>query len=121
MRARLTVCDTCAFDRKNRTFEGRTGGELLAERVEALAAGLAQLEVRRHSCLMGCEHSCNIALQAHGKISYVLGNFRPTAEAAAGIVDYALLYAASEAGLVPFRQWPKAVKGHFIARLPPTD
>lgn len=121
MRARLTLCDTCAFDRENKTFDGQTGGEMLAEQVEALSVGLPELEIRRHACLMGCEHSCNIALQAPGKITYVLGNFRPTAEAAAGIVDYARLYAASETGQVPFRQWPKAIKGHFIARLPPAD
>ena len=116
MPAQLIICDTCAFSTEEKMFDGRTGGDILAELVEAIDTG--EVEVHRHSCLMGCEHSCNIALKEEGKITYVLGNFRPTKDAAQGIAEYAQLYASSETGQVPFKQWPKAIKGHFIARIP---
>ena len=34
-------------------------------------------------------------------------------------MEYAVAYAASEEGVVPYRQWPEGVKGHFIVRVPP--
>jgi predicted metal-binding protein len=68
---------------------------------------------------MGCDHSCNIAIQAAGKLAYTLGRFEPTLEAAEGIVAYAQGHAASDTGQVPYRDWPQAVKGHFITRHPP--
>lgn len=116
MPAQLIICETCAFSSDNKTENGRTGGELLAGLVEGLQAG--PVEVRRHPCLMGCDHSCNVALKSTGKIAYVLGGFRPTDEAAQGIMAFAQLYDESPTGQVPFKQWPKAIKGHFIARIP---
>jgi predicted metal-binding protein len=52
-------------------------------------------------------------------MGYVLGKFEPTDEAAQAILDYAVLYAGSAEGIVPYRQWPHGVKGHFIVRTPP--
>ena len=115
----ITVCDTCNFSSDQKLLDGKTGGEMLAEQVEALAeAGIA---VRRQSCLMGCDRHCNIAIQGEGKLSYVLGRFTPDAEAAQAIVDYAKAYSESKSGQVPYKQWPQGVKGHFVARIPPLD
>lgn len=114
----ITVCDTCKspdWDAES----GRTDGAALADLVEDAAQGAAGVRVRRHSCLMGCKHACNVAVQAPGKLAYTLGRFAPAAEDAAGIVEYAVLHAQSETGQVPFRQWPPAIKGHFITRHPP--
>ncbi|MCF6273789.1 MAG: DUF1636 domain-containing protein [Rhodobacteraceae bacterium] len=113
----ITVCDTCNFSTDQKLLDGKTGGEILAEHVEALAE--AGITVRRQSCLMGCDRHCNIAIQGAGKLSYVLGKFTPDAGAAQAIIDYAKAYAASETGQVPFKQWPQGVKGHFVARIPP--
>ena len=68
---------------------------------------------------MGCKHGCNIAVQADGKLNYTLGNFSPEAEAAEGIVAYASKHAQSPTGQVPYREWPVAIKGHFVTRHPP--
>jgi len=115
----IVVCDTCRFSVEEKTAPcGRTGGEILAEEVERLAARREGVEVRRTSCLMGCERHCNTAVMAEGKITYVLGQFTPGAEAAGAVVDYAALHRESATGQVPFKQWPKGVKGHFVARLP---
>ncbi len=116
----ITVCDTCRHAaRKNLKDQPSCGETLLAE-VRAAAASTA-VEVRQVSCLMGCERACNVAISAPGKLTYVLGTFDPTAEAASGIVEYAQGHQISDTGAVPFRQWPLAVKGHFVARIPPLD
>lgn len=112
----ITVCDTCKGDDWDEVRSGgKTDGELLAELVETAAVG-TQLNVRRVSCLMGCSNSCNVSIQASGKLAYTLGMFDPTKEAAEGIVAYAQGHAASANGTVPYREWPQAVKGHFITR-----
>jgi len=78
----------------------KTGGEILAEHVERIAAD-AGITVRRQSCLMGCERHCNIAIQGDDKLT-----------------EYAERHVESETGQVPFKQWPQGVKGHFVARIP---
>jgi len=113
----ITVCDTCNFSSDQKLLDGKTGGEILAEHVEALAAD--GITVRRQSCLMGCDRHCNISLQAEGKLSYVLGRFTPDKDAAEAIVEYARAYSESDSGQVPYKQWPQGVKGHFVARIPP--
>ena len=70
-------------------------------------------------CLFACQDFCTVHLRAPGKVGYVLGRFEPSAEAARAILDYALLYAESDAGQVPYRSWPAGVTGHFITRTPP--
>jgi len=114
----ITICDTCKRDDWASGDMAQTDGERLAALVEVAAAG-SGLRTRRFACLMGCTHGCNITVQAAGKQNYTLGRFEPTAEAAQGIVDWALLHMGSELGQVPYGQWPQAVKGHFITRHPP--
>lgn len=115
----IFVCDTCRYAPEEKTGPaGLTGGEILAGLVEAGAADLPGVEVRRQSCLMGCERHCNTAIAAEGKLTYVLGRFAPEAAAADAVIAYACLHRDSESGQVPFREWPEGVKGHFIARIP---
>lgn len=119
MTTTIFVCDTCRYSREDREApDGRTGGQMLAERIERIAAGAPRLRVRRQSCLMGCDRFCNTAVAAPGKLTYVLGHFAPTEESAAAVVDYARLHSDSPTGQVPFRQWPAGVRGHFVARIP---
>ncbi|EAR52946.1 hypothetical protein OG2516_10801 [Oceanicola granulosus HTCC2516] len=113
----ITICDTCKREDWD-SASGRTDGEALAALVEAAPRG-ESVRVRRTSCLMGCDHGCNVAVQAAGKLAYTLGRFEPTEDAAAAIVGYATLHAATETGRVPYREWPAGVKGHFVTRHPP--
>ncbi|KQI69266.1 hypothetical protein AN189_06850 [Loktanella sp. 3ANDIMAR09] len=114
----ITVCDTCKRDDWNAASGAPTDGEALAALVEAAAADTT-LRTRRVSCLMGCAHGCNVAVQAQGKLNYTLGRFEATPEAAQGIVAYAAKHADSSNGQVPYREWPAAIKGHFVTRHPP--
>ncbi len=113
----IIVCDTCNYSVLEKIHDGKTGGEMLAEEVEALAEARG-LPVRRVSCTMGCEFHCNVVIAAPGKLTYVLGSFTPDAESADAIVEYAERHRESETGQVPFKQWPQGVKGHFRARIP---
>lgn len=119
MTTTIFVCDTCRFSPQHKIGpHGRTGGEILAERIEDLAVDAPELRVERLSCLMGCERHCNTAITAPGKLTYVLGMFTPTLASAEAVIEYARHHAASETGRVPFRQWPQGVRGHFVARIP---
>lgn len=115
----ITICDTCKNENWDPKKEPQPDGERLAELIEAKAAGFSNLATRRMSCLMGCARACNVTVQGENKLNYTLGSFEATAEAAAGIVDYARAHAESENGRVPFREWPPEVKGHFVTRHPP--
>jgi predicted metal-binding protein len=115
----ITICDTCKRDGWDTSGKTQTDGEVLAELIEAAATDTDDVRTRRVSCLMGCKQGCNVAIQSHGKLSYTIGTFEPIDAAAAGIVDYATKHAASANGQVPYREWPVAIKGHFVTRHPP--
>lgn len=115
----ITICDTCKREGWENGDMGLTDGERLAALIEAQNPKDDPVKTRRVSCLMGCTHGCNVAIQGEGKLSYTLGKFEPSDEAAEAIIDYATLHAQSDSGQVPFRQWPQGVKGHFITRHPP--
>ena len=114
----ITICDTCKRDDWTPGETQVTDGETLAVMIEDVAID-APVRTRRTSCLMGCTHGCNIAIQAAGKLCYTIGNFLPDRESAEAIVAYARLHAETETGQVPYRQWPEAIKGHFVTRHPP--
>jgi predicted metal-binding protein len=119
----ITVCDTCRTEGTEKPTDDTMvrDGAKLAALVEAASIGNPNVSVRRHSCLMGCKGGCNVALQAEGKLTYVLGRFGPSADAADGIVEYATLHDKSAMGQVPFKQWPATIKGHFVTRIPILD
>ena len=117
----ITVCDTCRTEGRDVPDTDERDGAKLAALVEAASVGNPDVSVRRHSCLMGCKHGCNVAFQAKDKLTYALGRFEPSMEAADGIIEYATLHAKSALGQVPFKQWPAAIKGHFVSRIPVLD
>lgn len=119
----IVACSTCRFSAEAREDgAGVRGGArlvaaLLAERAsDPRYAGVA---VQEMACLFACADHCTVHIRAPGKVGYVLGRFRPDAEAARAILDYAVHHAASDEGRVAFRDWPEGVKGHFIVRVPP--
>lgn len=120
--AAIVVCSTCRLTEDAReNDEGKRGGALLAEAIRAEAAKRVDvIAIEDMPCLFACSRWCTVHLRAEGKVSYVLGGFEPTAEAANAILDYFQHYLASEHGVVPYRNWPEGVKGHFITRSPPS-
>ena len=49
----------------------------MLEIVDGFAEDFPNVSVKSQSCLMGCEHGCNVAVAAKGKMNYVLGRFEP--------------------------------------------
>lgn len=124
MTTTLLLCETCGQDAAAPSAVRQ--GELFAAEVEGLlqeqlAAGAPPLSIKRTRCLMACQRHCTAALQAPGKIAYVLGGFAPEREAAEALLDYSRQYQQSDSGQVPFRSWPAGIKGKFVARIPPLD
>lgn len=119
----VVACNTCRHAADARSdSEGVSGGARLVAALRAAQARdprYAGVTVQEMPCLFACSDFCTVHLRAPGKIGYVLGRFVPDAEAARAILDYAVHYAASEHGRVPFSEWPQGVKGHFITRTPP--
>ena len=121
----LVVCSTCRFSvEEKEDAVGVRGGARLLAAVRRLAEGdpcLADVAIASMPCFFNCDQHCTVHLRGPGKIGYVLGKFEPTDDAAQAIIDYAALYATSAEGVVPYRQWPQGVKGHFIVRTPPPN
>lgn len=119
----VIVCSSCrGSETANGEGEGERAGARLAHILRAAQAAdsrYAALAVQDMPCFFACSDGCAVHLRAPGKISYVLGRFGADQEAAAAILDYALQYASSVDGLVPYRDWPDGVKGHFLTRSPP--
>lgn len=121
--ASLVVCNTCRLSAEEREdADGVRGGALLVAALRAQKDGderLDALTIEEMPCLFNCSQHCSIHVRAPDKIGYVLGRFEPTKDVARAILDYALAYMATDEGVVPYRQWPEGVKGHFIVRVPP--
>jgi len=119
----IVACNTCRYAKDAQEDEaGQRGGARMVEALHAAKASdpaYAGIAVQEMPCLFACTEFCTVHLRAPGKVGYVLGRFEPGEDAARALLDYAVHYAESEFGRVPFKQWPKGVKGHFITRTPP--
>lgn len=115
------MCTTCRYTAAERCGpDGRTGGETLIAHVrECIAARGLDLPVQTQACLWNCKRHCSVILRDDQRFTYVTGDHAPTRAQAEAILDWFALHGESATGEVPFRQWPTALRGHFIARLPP--
>jgi predicted metal-binding protein len=119
----VVVCSTCRHSSDAREDgEGLRGGQQLAHALHALREAeprYGHIAVQPMPCLFACSDYCTVHLRAPGKVGYVLGRFSPDEASARAILDYAVAYAESDHGRVPYGAWPEGVKGHFIVRVPP--
>jgi predicted metal-binding protein len=119
---RIVVCTTCKFpDGRKVDDAGVTGGmRMVAAMTEANSNyphGPVQVDVQ--ACMWNCTRSCSVLLQDDERFSYITGGHEPTVPQAEAILSWFHSHAATDTGEVPFRQWPDAMRGHFIARMPP--
>ena len=106
----LVVCLTC---QKN------SGADLYGL---MMARGPAEgLKITGHDCLWSCAAACAVQIRAEGKYGYHLGGFRATEDHADALLDFAAKHHLSATGDVSYERWPEAIKGHFMARIPPLD
>ena len=118
----LVICSTCRFPGGEKfDASGRTGGQVMLAELRGFLAesGRDDVAVAEQSCLWNCTQSCSVAISDTERFSYITGRHEPTRAQAEAIITWFDAHAASPTGEVPFRDWPAAMKGHFIARIPP--
>ena len=126
----LIACETCGgtdtpdqTQRPDQPPPPTRGQRLLSQLHASLASsGAPEFELRISSvrCLWACTRSCAVHLRGPGRVGYVLCELEPEPSTARALIEYARLYAHSSDGLVPLRQRPQALRGHFLCRIPAT-
>jgi predicted metal-binding protein len=109
------VCVTCKAP-----DETAPSGRQLFDAVSELARGGAAgpVTVTPVECLAVCKRPCTIALSGLGKWTCLVGDLDPERHAG-DIVSAALAYAASDTGIIPWRQRPLSFRKGVVARVPP--
>jgi predicted metal-binding protein len=74
--------------------------------------------LRPIECLSVCKRPCTVALAALGKWTYVVGDLTRESHLD-DIVTAVRLYAASPAGIVPWRERPLSFRKGVVSRTPP--
>jgi predicted metal-binding protein len=123
MRA-LVICNSCRFpDGRKIGDDGRSGGQTLLDAMSEVLRGQQRTDVRvvSQTCLWNCTQSCSVVFRDSDRYSYVTGRHEPSLAQASAILEWFDVHGQTAKGEVPFRQWPQAMKGHFIARMPPED
>ena len=116
----IVMCSTCRYSPEQKTGpDGRTGGEtLIGHMRDAIAAREADVGVQTQACLWNCKRHCSVVLRDDQRFTYFTGDHVPERSQAEAILAWFDLHGATLTGEVPFREWPHAMRGHFIARIP---
>jgi predicted metal-binding protein len=95
-------------------------GRALVEAIESRLAsdGPRQLTVAAVDCLAVCKRPCTVAFCGADKWTYLIGDIDPDSHADE-IIAAARSFAASENGIVPWRERPQSFRKGVIARVPP--
>ena len=115
MTAKLYVCLTCRSGEDIPEGETRPG-TLLHQALTADAAPEG-VEIVGVKCLSACSNGASVALTAPGKWSYVYGHMN--VDDAPDILAGAAAYAATDDGLVPWRERPVQFRKQSLGRIPP--
>jgi predicted metal-binding protein len=89
-----------------------------ALRIRLPADGGQSLVVIPVDCLAVCKRPCTVALSGANKWTYLIGDLEPHSHADE-VVAAARSFAASENGIVPWRERPASFRKGVIARVPP--
>jgi predicted metal-binding protein len=114
MTATLYVCTTCKVDEVHEDDSQRPGARLhRALQENGAPEGVQIVGVE---CLSACKTGAAVALSQPGKWTYVYGHM--TEEDAPDILAGAAAYAATDDGLVPWRERPVIFRKQSVARIP---
>jgi predicted metal-binding protein len=118
----LVLCNTCRFpDGRKTDDEGRTGGRAMIDCMRKVLdrSGRSDIAIVEHACLWNCTQGCSVVIRDSERFSFVTGRHAPTEQQAEAIIQWFDMHGATDSGDVSFRLWPDAMRGHFIARIPP--
>lgn len=110
------ICVSC----KAQDAAAGTPGQSL---FDAVTAGLLggpdrTVAVTPVECLAVCKRPCTVALAAAGKWTYVVGDLDPVRHAG-DVIAAALRHAATETGIIPWRERPQSFRKGIVSRIPP--
>jgi predicted metal-binding protein len=112
----LFVCISCRGAEPGEEGAGRA--LFAAVTAELGVRGACGISVVPIECLSVCKRPCTVAFAGPGKWGYVIGDLNPE-EHAGDIIATALQHAATENGIIPWRQRPLAIRRGVVARVPP--
>ena len=116
----IFVCVSCrrSLGDAQESFDqpGRGLADVLKARLRDV--GQRSVTVTPVECLAVCKRPCTVALAGADKWTYLIGDLDPDTHAEE-IVAAALSFAASENGIVPWRERPASFRKGVIARVPP--
>ena len=119
-RATIFVCISC----RRRLGDGEDTfdhpGPALAEGVRALLIDDPSIAVVTVDCLAVCTRPCTVALAGDGKWTYVVGDLDNAAHCD-DVAAVARAYAATENGIVPWKERPVTFRKGVISRIPPLN
>ena len=117
---RLVICSTCKFSPESKTApDGRTGGEILISHMLEVLEARPDVTLETQICMWNCTRPCSVVMQDEQRYSYITGGNEPSRAQAEAILQWFDAHGQTETGEVPFKLWPQAMRGHFIARIPP--
>ena len=117
----LVFCTTCRYSQSEATgADGRTGGQTLIDHMKDVVTekGRDDIRIETQACLWNCKRHCSVVLRDDQRFTYFTGDHVPERTQAEAILAWFDLHGATMTGEVPFREWPQAMRGHFIARIP---
>ena len=111
----LQVCVTCrGIDKKV------VGAEFHSRLEDALSKCNFEAEIHLHQveCFAICNRPCTVAVSSDDKWTYIIGDLDVKTDIQA-LLDYLMVYAASDSGTPSLKDRPAAIRKGTIARLPP--
>lgn len=121
-RQAIYVCNRCNYTRSEAERAGRRSGADLYSEVERQFAAWphrAGFRLAPVECMSNCTRPCVVALAAPGKYTYMFGDLDPGTDAAAAVLDCALVYAAKPDGFMTRDERPEALRKSILGRIPP--
>jgi len=112
------VCTSCRLVVEDGDGAANRPGIAFAEQLRDRLAGEPSVEVRAVECLAVCKRPCTVALIADGKWTYIVGDL-DSAQHMDDVAAMARAYAASENGIVAWRERPQCFRSGVVARVPP--
>jgi predicted metal-binding protein len=114
--ATIFVCITCRRADEEGVRPGKTMFDAMQTRLlDRIETNVA---LRAVECLSVCKRPCTLALAGPGKWTYVVGDLDKEASVD-DILDAALKFAATEDGIIPWRERPLSFRRGVVSRTPP--
>ncbi len=111
----ISICTTC---KTQDTAADVVGSKLLAAVRDVVSTGDERIAVRAVQCLGVCKRPTTAAVSGPDRYTFVFADLQP-ADGATALRDFAVSYARSDYGLVPWRDRAQVLRRGMIARIPP--